>query len=141
MTFCMYMASYLFRKKMKVVKILGTMLTFKTRPEGQLSDNKFSIATGIVAHYLVGILFVIIYYLLWKNGIGKPDLIYGAIFGFASGLFGILIWHLFFLIHPKPPANIHLKDYFIMLVVAHIVFGIIAAISFIVLGNYFNISF
>ncbi len=131
MTFCMYLATFILKKTMKVVKILGTMLTFETTEEGKLTEKPFSIFIGIITHYLVGIFFVIIYYFLWKNGIGKPDFIYGAIFGFLSGVFGIIVWRIFFAIHPNPPKNINLKDYFINLVIAHIIFGIVASISFI----------
>ena len=130
MTFCMYLATFIIKKVMKVVKILGTMLTFQTTKEGKLSDKPFSIFIGLVAHYLIGIFFVIIYYILWKNGIGKPNFFYGAIFGFLSGLFGIIVWRIFFAIHPNPPKNINLKDYFINLVIAHIIFGIVVSISF-----------
>jgi hypothetical protein len=123
MTAFIYILSYITQKRLKVVKILGTMLTFQTTPDKGLSESNFAIATGIIGHYLVGIIFSLIYHWLWSRGIGSPNLITCAVYGFISGVVGIGVWRLFFAIHPNPPA-VPLKSYIISILTAHIFFGL-----------------
>ncbi|WP_460977807.1 DUF6789 family protein [Spirosoma knui] len=121
MTLFMYIMTFFTERVMKVTKILGTMLTFETSPDGKLSDSKRAIAVGILAHYTIGIAFALAYYLLWSLHIGRPDIQSGIWFGVGSGLVAIVSWFSFFAMHPKPPA-IQLKPYLLSLFVAHIVF-------------------
>jgi uncharacterized membrane protein YagU involved in acid resistance len=122
MTAFIYLLSYTTKKRLKVVKILGTMLTFQTTPDKQTSEHSSAIVVGIIGHYLVGIIFSVIYYLLWTHGIGKPDLMTCAIYGFISGIVGIIVWRIFFVLHPNPPA-VPLKDYIVSILIGHIFFG------------------
>lgn len=124
MTLFLYLLALATRRQLKVVKILGTLITNQTTPQGGLSNSPLAIWTGIVAHYLVGILFAFCYYFLWNLGIGAPTIPSGMVFGFVSGLFGIAIWTIVFHFHPNPPHNVSLKIYLPTLVIAHIVFGI-----------------
>src|SRR4051812_8688055 len=103
MTLFMYVLSYITKRRLKVVKILGTMLTIYSNPEGKLSESNKAITVGILSHYGVGIFFSICYIILWRNNIGKPDLINAFIFGTINGIFGIFIWRLFLFLHPSPP--------------------------------------
>jgi hypothetical protein len=123
MTAFIYLLSYITQKRLKVVKILGTMLTFQTTPDKQTSEHSSAIVVGILGHYFVGIVFSLIYYWLWTNGIGKPDILTCAIYGFISGIVGIIVWRIFFAIHPNPPS-VPLKDYIVSILIAHIFFGI-----------------
>lgn len=122
MTAFIYLLSYITQKRLKVVKILGTMLTFQTTPDKETSEHSSAIVVGIIGHYTVGIIFSVIYYLLWTHGIGKPDFITCAIYGFISGIIGIIVWRIFFAIHPNPPA-VPLKDYIPAILIGHIFFG------------------
>jgi uncharacterized membrane protein YdcZ (DUF606 family) len=122
MTAFIYLLSYITQKRLKVVKILGTMLTFQTTANKETSEHSSAIVVGILGHYFVGIVFSLIYYWLWTNGIGKPDLITCAIYGFISGIVGIIVWRIFFAIHPNPPA-VPLKDYIVSILIGHIFFG------------------
>jgi hypothetical protein len=128
MTLFMYIMTFFTERVMKVTKILGTMLTFETSPEGKLSDSNRAVTVGILAHYAIGIAFALAYYGLWSLGIGRPDMQSGIWFGLGSGLAAIVFWYSFFALHPKPPA-IELKSYLLSLFVAHIVFtyGVIVA--------------
>jgi len=123
MTAFMYIVSYITKKRFKVVKILGTMLTFQTTPARGLSDSPWAIVTGIAAHYLVGILFAMVWHWLWSKGIGSPTLLICMLYGFIFGLFGILIWQLFFAIHPFPP-DVPLKEYMVSILSGHLFFGV-----------------
>lgn len=127
MTLFVYAVNASTGKSVKVVKILGTMLTFQTRPDGQLSERPLAIWVGIVAHYLIGVVFAWAFYACWQAGIGRPSLGFGALFGFLAGLAGILIWRLFFAVHPRPPQRIPLSFYLSTLVMAHVFFGVTVA--------------
>jgi hypothetical protein len=122
MTAFIYLLSYITRKRLKVVKILGTMLTFQTTPNKETSEHSSAIVVGILGHYFVGIVFSLIYYWLWNNGIGQPDFVTCAMYGFISGIVGIIVWRIFFVIHPNPPA-VPLKDYIVSILIGHIFFG------------------
>ncbi len=125
MTAFMYAMTFVTQRVMKVVKILGTMLTFRTTPDGRLSDSRGAIAVGLIAHYAVGVVFMLVYYWLWTLGIGRPDLRTSLLFGVVSGVVAIGIWYAFFAIHPRPPA-ISLPPYLFTLALAHIVFAVAA---------------
>ena len=128
MTAFMYIMTFLTDRVMKVINILGTMLTFQTTLDGGLSDRPRAISIGIIAHYAIGILFTLCYSQLWSWGVGRPDYQSGIWFGIGSGLVAIAFWYGFFAIHPRPPA-IRLKPYLLTLFLAHIVFtfGVIFA--------------
>ncbi|MCK8492196.1 MULTISPECIES: hypothetical protein [Spirosoma] len=131
MTAFMYGMTFVTKRVMKVVKILGTMLTFRTSPDGKLSDTPRAISIGIIAHYAIGVLFAFIYNSLWSRGVGRPDFESGIWLGIGSGVAAIAFWYSFFAIHPNPPA-ISLKHYLVTLFLAHIVFtyGVILAYNF-----------
>ena len=124
MTAFMYGLTFLTQRVMKVVKILGTMLTFQTSLDGQLSDTPLAIAVGLVAHYLIGIGFTFVYAALWQADLGHPTFAFGVVAGFFSGMVGVLVWRLFFAIHPKAPTTIPLQSYLVTLLLAHVVFGV-----------------
>jgi riboflavin transporter FmnP len=130
MTLFMYGMTFLTDRVMKVVKILGTMLTFQTTADGHLSDNPVAIGIGLIAHYLIGIAFGFCYYELWHQGIGEPTIIFGVVAGFISGLIGMLIWRIFFALHPKPPMTVPLQSYLFTLLAAHIVFGVTVVLTY-----------
>lgn len=123
MTGFLYLLTYIFRKQMKVVKILGTMLTNNTQPDGELSDSRATIVVGTIAHYSVGISFAIIYLILWHFGIGRPGLLNAIIFGGVSGVAAIGIWYAFVAIHPYPP-KVPLKSYLITIFLGHFIFAL-----------------
>lgn len=125
----MYLLTLITDRAMKVVKILGTMITFKTTPGGGLSDSSLAIMSGFIAHCLIGICFAVCYLLLWRRGIGSPDFVYALLFGFVNGLAGLLLWRVLFAVHPDPPG-IALKPYLISLLIAHIVFAIVVVYTF-----------
>ena len=129
MTAFMYLLSYVTRRLLKVIKILGTMLLGRTKTDGSLSDRLSTKVVGTLAHYTVGILFSIGYLALWESGVGDITASWGLLGGLANGLFAMLIWYFFFMVHPKPP-KIALEPYLITLVFAHIVFGFVVTYTY-----------
>ena len=84
---------------------------------------------GWITHYTIGISFVAFYNELWKRKIIKPTLTSGALIGAASGLVGITGWKGMFETHPNPPAK-NLKPFFGHLILAHVVFGVVSALTY-----------
>lgn len=129
MTAFLYLLSFATHRVMKVVKILGTMLTNRTRPDGALSDAASTKVIGNVAHYLVGIFFAVVYLALWDSEVGLMTASWGLLFGLAHGIIAMLMWYFFFMLHPRPPL-VPLKSYLVTLVFAHVVFGFVVTYTF-----------
>lgn len=124
MTAFLYLLSLVTHRVMKVIKILGTMLTNRTNPDGSLSDAVSTKVYGTVAHYIFGIIFALFYVALWHSGVGLINASWGLLFGLAHGLMAMFLWYLFFLVHPRPPI-ISLRTYLVTLIFAHIVYGLV----------------
>jgi|GEM_PF-1137131 len=137
MTFFMYGMSFLTDRVMKVIRILGTMLTFRTTSKGELSDSSWATLVGTLAHYTVGLSFTLVYAEIWRAGLGVPTLRFGVVAGFVSGLVGILGWRVYFALHPQPPKNVPMKSYLLTLLVAHVVFGVIVTLTYQALIHYY----
>ncbi|WP_242926862.1 hypothetical protein [Pontibacter vulgaris] len=134
MTAFLYLLSYITHRVMKVVKTLGTMLLFRTQPDGGLSDATSTKVVGTIAHYAMGVFFAIIYLALWDSGVGMITASWSILLGFAHGIAAMLIWYSFFLVHPKPPI-IMLKTYLLTIIFAHIVFGFVTTYTFYLLSQ------
>jgi hypothetical protein len=76
-------------------------------------------------HYLIGILFSSIIRQLCKNYGLKADLKNGVLMGGVFGLTGIIGWQATLKIHPFPP-KIKKPQFFFQLLIAHVIFGVIA---------------
>lgn len=69
-TMVMNMAPQMGMPKMDIVGMLGSMFS----PEGNRT-------MGMAMHMMMGIVFAIIYALLWNAGLGSVGLLWGALFG------------------------------------------------------------
>jgi hypothetical protein len=123
MTGFVYLIAYITGNNFKVVKILGTMLTNNTHRNKSTDESPETIITGIIAHYLIGVFFAIIYAWLWSKGIGEPTLRSSIIFGALNGLFAMLFWYTFFRLHRNPPA-IRMPAYIVVIGIGHLFFSI-----------------
>lgn len=101
-------------------KILGELLNRIT----PLNKQQAQIA-GWVGHYAVGMAFAAVYAAYLEKTKAKPGLFNSIIYGALSGLAGAAIWHATFKAHPNPPG-VDLKNYYKQLVLAHVVFGVVA---------------
>ena len=129
MTAFLYLLSFLTHRVMKVAKILGTMITRQTGPDGSLSDSTNAKVVGNIAHYLIGIFFAVVYLALWDSGVGLITASWGLFFGLAHGIVAMVMWYFFFMLHPNPPI-IPLRTYLLTLIVAHLVYGFVATYTF-----------
>ena len=95
----------------------------------QTSSDKYHHPAGWIIHYAVGLVFVIGYHLLWSHHVLAITLRNGSILGAICGLIGIAGWHITLSIHPDPPP-IHLKEYYLQLFFAHVIFGLTATSAY-----------
>nr|WP_222619668.1 hypothetical protein [Pontibacter sp. KCTC 32443] len=129
MNLVLYLLTRVTNRVMQAPLILGTMLLGKTHPDGGISRSVSAKVVGTVAHYLVGILYAIGYLALWESGVGTVTLSWSLLMGFANGIFAMIIWYFFFMIHPKPPL-VELNKYLIALIFGHIIFGLVLTYVF-----------
>jgi hypothetical protein len=123
MTAFLYLNTFVFKKRLKVIPVLGTMLTNQTTPDKGLSSRWSALLSGTLTHYIVGIGFAYIYILLWEKGIGRPITSDSLAFGFINGMFAALVWWLFIRIHPNPPY-IPVISYLLFIFLGHVVFAL-----------------
>jgi hypothetical protein len=103
-------------------EILGELLNRITS-----LDKQQSRIAGYVGHYGMGQVFAAAYVAYLKKTNTRPNLINGALYGALSGVAGAFIWHSTFKAHPNPPC-VDLKNYYKQLVLAHVIFGVSAAL-------------
>jgi hypothetical protein len=93
--------------------------------EYQLEKN----ITGWVIHYVIGLIFLLSYYLIWSRTRFDPTFSTALILGCCSGAAGIIGWSILFKIQ-SVPANIRVSEYFAQLFVAHVIFALTATATF-----------
>ena len=119
MTAFSYLISNAFNKLYKEPVLLNYLLQFLGI---NMRDNVKRLA-GWVIHYIIGLLFVVIYDILWQNLI-EFSWLSGIVFGIISGIIGIMSWILMFKTISNDELNIDYKGYYTQLFFAHIVFAI-----------------
>ncbi|MFZ0598080.1 MAG: hypothetical protein WAM46_13940 [Flavobacterium sp.] len=121
MTLFSYAASESFRELYKEPVLLTFMLT-KLNIEVQPKPKAI---LAWLLHYFIGLLFVLAYYYLWVNNILPISFLSGFLLGFVSGIIGILGWMIMFKLSNHQP-QIDFKGYYFQLLLAHIIFGLVA---------------
>lgn len=122
MTMFMNLMSHLTGYDLRVPGILGSMITMKTKPSGKASRSSTTMTWGNIAHYVIGIVFAIIYQQILKIN-GMPfTWMNGLVFGFFAGIVAVIYWFTFIKLHPLAPA-VKLKYYLISIFIAHIFLG------------------
>ena len=89
---------------------------------------------GWIIHYFIGLLFIVAYFLLWNVLEIEPSLLNCFILGALSGVLGIVGWGIVFRLHPYPPT-INYREFYLQLLIAHIVFGIGTYLSILLLSR------
>jgi hypothetical protein len=125
MTLFSYIISSSFRELYKE-PVLLTFLLAQLKIEVSLK-SKATLAW--LLHYFIGLIFVVIYHFLWVNGILKLSLLNAFLLGSISGIIGIIGWMILFRLADYKPS-IDFKGYYIQLFLAHIIFGLTAALIY-----------
>ncbi len=86
---------------------------------------------GWLLHFVVGAVFVVAYHFVWVLTDIDVSWQSAAIMGAISGIVGIAIWTVTFLLHPNPP-KVHFLGFFSQLFFAHVIFGLGAWVGYIV---------
>ncbi|WP_428229432.1 hypothetical protein [Flavobacterium sp.] len=121
MTLFSYAASASFRELYKEPVLLTFMLT-KLHIDVSI---KTKATLAWLLHYAIGLLFVLGYYLLWVHDILPISFLTAFLLGFVSGIIGIVGWMIMFKMSHHQP-DIDFKGYYFQLLLAHIVFGLVA---------------
>ena len=129
MTAFVYFLAALVDQRLKVIRVLGTMLTNQTTNHKGLAYNSKTMITGTIAHYMVGIGFAFVYYWLWLNGIGSPSLSSAILFGFINGIVAVAGWKTFISLHPDPPV-LPIKMYLLSILISHVFFAVGVVLCF-----------
>lgn len=74
-------------------------------------------------------IFAGIYFLLCEFTAVETGIISGIVFGLMAGLTGIIGWKTMFKLNNNP-SKIDFSQFYIQLVIAHVIFGAIAALVF-----------
>lgn len=122
MTLVMYLYTFFTQQFTKVIHLLDSLLA------GNLdfkNPQKSTLMIGTIAHFGVGILFSFSYFLLWNWGVFQINFKDSILIGVVSGLLAIVVWKGYLSFHNQAP-DISQTHFFIALVVAHLVFGIVS---------------
>jgi hypothetical protein len=125
MTTFSYLLSQHYKKLFKEPVLLNYVFQdTKICPEG-----KWAVVCAWVTHYFIGLLFVIAYQVVWTYTSVPFGWLSGIAFGIASGIIGIIGWKGIFRLPNKKP-KVHLREYYIQLFFAHIIFAIAVVVAF-----------
>lgn len=121
MTAFSYIFSYVFKGNFKEPQLLNYLLD--KSPTVRLSICREHI-NGWLIHFSIGCFFVMVFKILHSLYAIPVTLQTGVIFGLLAGLVGMVVWHFLFYLHPHPP-RIKKVGFYIQLVIAHLIFGIV----------------
>ncbi len=121
MTILMMLAPMMGLPKMDIIGMLGAMFT-KSPGSGKI--------IGLVIHFMMGVIFAVIYAFLWNAGLGSPTWLWGLIFGFVHGIVVIITMPMMLKTHPRPPAITPGPGLMIGQIMGHLVFGLVVALVY-----------
>ncbi|HZD57228.1 MAG TPA: hypothetical protein VE136_10920 [Anaerolineales bacterium] len=79
---------------------------------------------------MMGVIFAIIYALLWSFGIGSPTWLWGLIFGAVHGVLFMVMMPVMMRMHPRPPQMESGPMMMVGLLMGHMVFGLVVALTY-----------
>lgn len=115
--------SALINRPFPVVKILGTMLTFRTTVDGHVNDSRQTFVIGTLYHYLVGIFFSSLFFWHLKHSEIVFTGYYLFLLSVGIGIVAMIVWYGFIKLHPSPP-KIPLPPYVTSIFLGHLIFGL-----------------
>ena len=130
MTMVLVMAPKMGMPKMDIVGMLGSMFSSES--------NRM---VGMIMHLMMGVIFAIIYALLWNAGIGSVSWLWGAIFGAVHWLITGLMMGGVSMMHAgvkagtvKAPGFYMMNDGGMMAfmggLIGHVIFGLVVALVY-----------
>ena len=123
MTAFSYLMSWIRSSQFKEPELLDILISRATSIP--LNPGKRRIL-GWLIHYSIGCFFVFCFHLIWYNSEFQVSILTGAALGFLFGIIGISGWRIFFYLNADPP-RIRFQKFYLQLLFAHVLFGITAA--------------
>lgn len=120
MTLFSYVCGYLLSQEFGEPRLLNKLLN---RSPWSHTDIEEDSPLGWGLHIAIGIVFAWIMYVYFVWTDTAPTWPIGGVLGFGLGVLGILGWEILLILHPAPP-KLALPDFYLQLVVAHIVFAL-----------------
>jgi len=121
-------------KKFHEPELINNLIKHNTSLNFTISKKN---VIGWIIHFLIGVAFTGIFLFLYSFKLIELDLLSALIFGCCAGIVGIIGWSLMFGINENPP-KIHLKDFYIQLILAHIIFTLFVMLGFYLLESNFE---
>jgi len=121
MTMLMYLAPRMGLPKMDIPGMLGSMFT---------SNKGTATGLGMVLHFMMGVIFALIYALVWSLGIGSPTWIWGLIFGALHAVGVIVVMPVIVRLHPRSPEVGSGPRAAVGILMAHLLFGLVVALVY-----------
>lgn len=121
MTALMYVAPMMGMPEMDIIGMLGSMFT---------SNKGTATWLGVVIHFMMGIIFAIIYTLVWNLGVGSVTWLWGLIFGAVHGVVAIVMMPAMMRMHPRPPEMESGSTTMIGQLMGHLVYGLVVALIY-----------
>ena len=121
MTILMMLAPMMGMPKMDIVGMLGSMFTPNQGPAKII---------GLIVHFMMGVIFAIIYALVWHLGLGAATWLWGLIFGFVHGLIAVMAMPMMMKTHPRPPKMAPGPKMMMGQIMGHLLFGLVTALVY-----------
>lgn len=126
MTLFSYVVSNFKSKQFREPELLNSLISRAEIISLKPSRNHL---LGWIIHYLIGWFFVLVFSLIWEFTQFSATIISGAVLGLAAGIIGIFGWKIMFKLNRNPP-EIDFSQFYLQLIIAHILFGISAAMVY-----------
>lgn len=130
MTLLMMLAPRMGMPKMDVMGMLGSMVS---------QDAGRARLIGAVMHFMMGMVFAVVYALLWSLGIGSASALWGLIFGAVHGLGAGVMMPVMTRVMPSPVSSAGVATASASpsgmsgmpgLLMGHMVFGLVVALVY-----------
>ncbi len=121
MTILMYVAPMMGMPKMDIIGMLGSMIT---------TDKRQATGLGLAMHMMMGILFALVYALLWSAGVGGATALWGIVFGAIHTIAVLIVMPMMMRVHPRPPEMDSGPMTMMGQLVGHMVFGLVVALVY-----------
>ena len=121
MILLIYIGPFIRLPKIDVVGLLGSLAA---------PSKEAAITLGGAIHFALGVVFAIIYALLWSVGIGSPTWYWGILFGSVHGLLVILLLLAATRKFPQLSYHFNTLGVIVGILLNHIVFGIVVAVVY-----------
>lgn len=121
LTLLMYGAPLMGLSRMDMIGMMGTMFT---------GNKTAAYAIGTVSHFGMGVILALIYVWLWSLGLGDATWGWGVLYGAGHGLVALGSLPLMLKVHPRPPSMAMTPAVIIGMLLGHVVYGVLVALTY-----------